>query len=137
MVNFRQREVEHAVLDHDDVGTNGVYRAADGALIRIPAHIEMITQRAVVPGTYVANAHVYQICGDAQAPSDPKVPFPVKVTLTKLNPRVEEVARTEVTMSRLGEQRTAFQFVIGELGDVSVDREADVPFIPVEPKVDS
>ena len=125
------------MLDHDDVGTNGVYRATDGALTRIPACIEMITLRAVVPGTYAANVHVYQVGGDApQAPSDPKLPFPVKVTLTKLNPRVEEVARTEVVMSHLGEQRTAFQFVIGELGDVSVDREADVPFIPVEPKVE-
>ncbi|HTT38689.1 MAG TPA: hypothetical protein VMH32_13600 [Burkholderiales bacterium] len=59
------------------------------------------------------------------------LPFPVK-----LNPRVEEVARGEVLVSRVGEQRTAVQFVIDELGDVTGDREADVPFIPVEPKVE-
>src|SRR5262249_12445696 len=134
-VYFRQREIEYVLLDHDDLGSNGVYKAADGTVKRIPEHKEVISLRAVVPGTYVANVHVYSIAaGSAQEPSDPKLPFPVKVTLTKLNPRVVEVAQTEVVMSRLGEQKTALQFAIDEQGAVAVERDADVPFIPVDPK---
>jgi len=123
------------MLDHDDLGTNGVYRIADGTVRRIPEHKEVITLRAIVPGTYVANVHVYAIgAGTAEEPSDPKLPFPVKVTLTRLNPTVVDIARTEVLMMRLGEQRTAFQFVIDERGDAKVDREADIPFIQVDPE---
>jgi len=134
MVNFRNREVQHAMLDHDDLGTNGVYVSADGKAMRIPEHKEVITLRAIVPGTYVANVHVYRINADtATWHSDPKLPLPVKVRLVKLNPRVEQLAATEVVLSHLGEQRTAFKFRIAETGDVTVDRDADVPFIPTAP----
>jgi len=136
-VNFSKREVEHAMLDHDDLGTNGVYRIADGTVRRIPQHKEVITLRAIVPGTYVANVHVYALGeGTAEDPSNPKLPFPVKVTLTKLNPIVVDIAQTEVVMSRLGEQRTAFQFFINERGEAKVDRDADVPFIVVDGDTD-
>jgi len=131
-VNFKDREVEFAMLDHDDLGTNGVYRATDGTVKHIPEHKEVITLRAIVPGTYVANVHVYSLGGSAQEPSDPKLPFPVKVTLTRLNPTLVDIVQTEVVMSRLGEQRTAFQFVIDEHGEVAVNRDADVPFIPID-----
>jgi hypothetical protein len=134
-VNFKQREVEHAMLDHDDLGTNGVYRIADGTVRRIPEHKEVITLRAIVPGTYVANVHVYALGdGTPEEPSDPKLPFPVKVTLTRLNPIVVDIAQIEVLMTRLGEQRTAFQFLITERGDVKVDREVDMPFIQMDPE---
>ena len=51
----------------------------------------------------------------------------------KLNPRVEEIAVADVPLSRVGERKTAFEFTIGDTGDVSVDRDADVPFIPTNP----
>ena len=134
MVNFRNREVEHAMLDHDDLGTNGVYAGADGKPVRIRDHHEVITLRAIVPGTYVANVHVYRVNADSsQWHSEPKLPFPVKVSLMKLNPHVEELAATEVVLSHLGEQRTALKFRIAETGGVTVDRDADVPFIPTTP----
>ena len=136
MVNFRNREVQHALLDHDDLGTNGVYEGADGKTMRIPEHKEVITLRAIVPGTYVANVHVYRVNADtATWQSDPKLPLPVKVRLVKLNPRVEELAVADVVLSRLNDQKTAFQFNIADNGDVTVDRDADVPFIPTAPSL--
>ncbi len=136
MVNFRNREVQHALLDHDDLGTNGVYVGADGKTMRLPEHKEVITLRAIVPGTYVANVHVYRVNADtATWHSDPKLPLPVKVRLVKLNPRVEELAVADVVLSRLNDQKTAFQFNIADNGDVTVDRDADVPFIPTAPSL--
>jgi hypothetical protein len=135
MVNFRAREVEHAVLDHDDLGTNGVYRDASGQLVRIPEHKETITLRAVVPGTYVANVEVYRTGDHLNDAAAARLPFAAKVRLTKLNPRVEELAVAEVPLSRVGEQKTAFQFTIDPQGGVRVDRDADVPFIPLVPTV--
>jgi hypothetical protein len=135
MVDFKSREVEHAMLDHDDVGTNGVYRGADGHLARIREHKEIITLRAIVPGTYVANVHVYRVAHDADRKAGTSLPFPAKVRLIKLNPRFEELAVADVMLTRLGEQKTAFEFTIGDSGDVVVDRDADVPFIPTKPKL--
>jgi hypothetical protein len=135
MVDFRNREVEHAMLDHDDVGTNGMYRGADGQLARIPEHKEIITLRAIVPGTYVANVHVYRASDGMVGHDDrARLPYPAKVRLVRLNPRMEEVAVADVMLTRTGEQKTAFEFTIRDSGDVSVDRDADVPFIPVTPK---
>jgi hypothetical protein len=57
------------------------------------------------------------------------------VRLVKLNPRVEELALADVVVSRVGQQQTAFQFTIAEGGDVTVDRNADVPFIQTTPKL--
>ena len=135
-VNFKSREVEHAMLDHDDIGINGVYLGADGREVRIPEHKEVITLRAIVPGTYVANVHVYRDNGNLPGSrSDAKLPFPARVRLVKLNPRVEELAIAEVVLSHVGEQKTAFQFTIADSGDVSVDRNADVPFIQAAPNL--
>jgi hypothetical protein len=134
MVNFRTREVEYAMLDHDDVGTNGTYRDARGDLVKVHEHKETITLRAIVPGTYVANVHVYRLNDNPQWPSNPTLPYTATVRLIRLNPRVDEVAVAQVPLERLGEQKTAFQFTIAEGGEVEVDQEADVPFIPMVPK---
>jgi len=133
MVNFRTREVEYAMLDHDDIGTNGVYRDGQGRLVRIGEHRETITLRAIVPGTYVANVHVYRVNDRPDQPADERLPFSATVRLMKLNPRVEQLAVAHVPLDRLGEQKTAFEFRIGESGEVSVDQDADVPFIPTTP----
>lgn len=134
-VNFRTREVEYAVLDHDDVGTNGAYRDSQGRLVRIPEHKETITLRAIVPGTYVANVQVYRVNESVEHHSDPSLPYAAIVRLTRLNPRVDELAAAEVPLTRVGEQKTAFAFTIADDGEVTVDRDADVPFIPTVPKV--
>jgi hypothetical protein len=137
-VNFRNREIEHAMLDHDDLGTNGVYLDRDGKPTRINDHQEMITLRAVVPGRYVANLHVYRVNGDtATWRSEPKLPFQARVRLVKLNPRAEEVGAAAVLLSREGEQKTAFAFTIADDGEVGIDRDADVPFIPTVPGLSS
>lgn len=126
--------MEHALLDHDDLGTNGVYRDASGQMVKIREHKETITLRAIVPGTYVANAHVYRVNEAEDRAAGTTLPFSATVRLVKLNPRVEELAVADVPLSHLGEQKTAFEFTIGPAGDVTVDRDADVPFIPTTPR---
>jgi len=125
------------VLDHDDLGTNGSYQL-NGQLKRVGSHLETITLRAIVPGTYVVNVHVYRINrtapgdGGSAVESKPVLPYPVHVTLTKLNPRVDEVASVDVVMHELGEQRTAFAFTVLPNGFATVDYTTDIPFIPLK-----
>jgi len=136
-LHFRNREVEYALLDHDDLGTNGRYQV-NGQLKRVGSHQETITLRAIVPGNYVVNLHVYRT--NHTAPGDsgsaveskPVLPYPVHVTLTKLNPRVDELASVDVVMHELGEQRTAFAFTVLSNGFATVDHDTDIPFIPLK-----
>jgi hypothetical protein len=135
MLNFSNREVEYALLDHDDVGVNGRYKISD-RWVHIREHLEIISVRAIVPGTYVVNLHVFREnkklteSGEVLE-STPQLPYPVHVTLIKLNPRVEELAAVDVVMSEVGQQRTAFAFTVLENGQATVDKESDMPFIPV------
>lgn len=134
MVNFKSREVDYALLDHDDVGINGHYKVDTGEMMLLP-HKEVITVRAIVPGTYVANLHVFRVNDHLGSVEETvKLPYKVKVTLTRLNPRLEDVATVDVEMTELGQQKTAFAFTVKDGGDVEVDRDADVPFIPLVEK---
>lgn len=135
MVNFKTREVGYALLDHDDMGTNGFYVAPDGKTVRVAGHKEIISIRAVVPGTYVANVHVFRINEVwVTGRSEMMLPYKVHVTLTRLNPRVEEIAAVDVEMAQVGQQKTAFAFTVEEGGKVTIDGAADMPFIPTVPK---
>lgn len=133
MVNFKTDEQGYVVLDHDDIGVNGSYVAADGTATLLE-HKEMITVRAIVPGTYVVNVHVYRLNASfVGRPSDQALPYSARVKIQKLNPRVEDLAEVDVPLARLGEQKTAFAFTVDEKGRAVIDRDADRPFIPTAP----
>lgn len=133
-VDFHHREVGFALLDHDDLGVNGIYTGPDGKPTRLDEHKEVISLRARVPGTYVANVHVFRINASyGQFESNPPLPYTVKVTLIRLNPTYEEVASVEVPLAEIGQQKTAFAFSVEPDGLVRVDRDADVPFITTAP----
>src|SRR5438477_637506 len=59
-LHFRNKEVEYAMIDHDDLGTNGIWWI-DGKEQRVKGHEEVITLRALVPGTYVVNIHIFRV----------------------------------------------------------------------------
>ena len=130
-VNFRSRQQGYAMLDQDDMGTNNTYVGTDGQEHLLDdGHRETITIRAVVPGTYTANVHVYRVRTQWGTLDGLKLPYNAHVTLTKLNPTVQRLASVDVPLDQLGQQRTAFSFIVAENGEASVDVHADVPFIP-------
>jgi hypothetical protein len=131
IVNFDTRQRGYAMLDVDDMGMNLAYVAADGKTTLLHDHQEVIAVRAIVPGKYVANVHVYQI-HDAFMTyvSDPVLPMPVHVKLIKLNPAVTNLAEVDFVKSRVGEQKTANSFKVDSDGTAKADTTADIPFIP-------
>lgn len=129
-VNFRNKDVQYVTLDRDDRGIIGdMFLTAEGQQA-IVLNKEVITFRAVVPGRYVVNAHMYSTINYWNGKSNPKSPpYPIKITLIKLNPVVKDVITREVVLERIGQQKTAFAFDIkpnGEVVNISYD---DVPFI--------
>ena len=139
-VNFQTKDVEYATLDRDDLGLAGsdLYMV-NGKPTAVFKNYEVITLRAIVPGSYAANVHVFSKRDGgvtylgAYWPPKTVLPYPVHVSLERINPRVQMVVERDVTMTELGEQRTAFAFRIQDDGTVvDVDTSADLPFIPVK-----
>jgi hypothetical protein len=118
-------------LDRDDIGINNTVVTQAGPEFK--EHQETIAIRAVVPGIYVVTVHVYRANSTHfGVDSGPALPYPVKVTLTKLNPVIEDVVVKSVTVNEIGEQKTVFCFTVGDKGQVFVDHDCDVPFVPLK-----
>lgn len=134
-VGFTHPDAGVASLDRDDRGGFGdTYVGEGGERKLIAANKETTVIRANVAGRYAVNVHYFH----RYAPADIGVPEqgrpadPVVVTMTKLNPRLAEVARQAIQLGKVGSQRTAFCFDLDAAGAVSnVDTACDVPFIPV------
>jgi len=134
-VGFTNPDAGVASLDRDDRGGFGeTYAGSNGETKLIAINKETTVIRANVAGRYAVNVHYFHRYAAAEigvdhadAPADP-----VFVKLTKLNPRIAELAQQTVRLGKVGSQRTAFCFELDAGGTVTrVDASCDVPFIPV------
>lgn len=131
-VGFTGKDIEYVTLDRDDRGIYGEtyydFQTNEEKLIKF--NREMMVIRAVVPGIYVVNLHVYALHRFIREDA-PKIilPYEVTVTLTKVNPLVREIIKVRVPLEELGQEVTAFAFTINQDGSVTVDKNADVPFV--------
>lgn len=100
VVFFGSRKTEVMFLDNDNTGS------ANGAIVD---RREIVTVRAVAPGTYTFNAHAYRLAG----------PVNVKLRLIKLNPfgLIKEAAYTFDTQ---GQERTLAAMVVRADGSAEV-----------------
>lgn len=131
-IDFTNKDVEYASLDRDDRGADGdTYTDANGKLAVIEVNKEVASIRAIVPGTYVVNVHMYRIQNTiGELHSDVSLPYPVKVKLIKINPTVSDIAEVEKIVDHVGQQVTAFSFTVDEKGNVTnVDKEDQILFI--------
>ena len=97
-------------LDRDDRGMANDTILVNGEEISNPLNQEVVTIRGYVPGEYVVNLHYYESASDA--------PVDVKVSLAKVNPRLEVVYYGEITLEDKGSEVTAVRFTVGKEGDV-------------------
>jgi hypothetical protein len=132
-VGFNRKDAGIATLDRDDRGAQGdVFHDGDEPkLIRV--NREVIAVRGIMPGRYTVNAHYYAGFDEAKLGfkdewGQPHIPL--KVKLTKVNPRVVESGASEVVLRTVGEQVTAFAFEIDGRGEVTAfHASVDLPFV--------
>jgi hypothetical protein len=98
-------------LDRDDRGNYLDEITVNGKTIRVPLNQETVTLRGIVPGEYVINVYHYL------NPSGRPVPVTVKVE--KINPTLSVVYYDTLTLSRVGDERTAVRFTLDAEGQVS------------------
>jgi hypothetical protein len=132
-VSFTNKDVSYAHLERDDRGISGdiIYKS-DGTKNYIRLNKEVITLRALVPGTYTVNVHYYS---NATANDlEPNVvtvkpPYNARVTLARINPAYKELEVASVPIEFVGVEKTAFSFTITpelEIKDISHEQ---VPFV--------
>jgi len=131
-VGFTDKDAGVATLDRDDRGALGeVYEPSPGELKLIAVNKETIVVRANLPGRYVVNVHYFHRSTEADVGAtekDPR-PDPVVVKLTRLNPRLMELAARTVELGKVGSERTAFCFELAADGALALDESCDVPFV--------
>lgn len=133
-LNFNNKDSSYATLDRDDRGaTTDVITEPDGTQKMTYDRREIITIRAIVPGTYAVDVHLYAIYDEYMVNgvmlySNPKTPYPVHVVLEKLNPEIKKIVSTDVIIDHMDQVKTAFIFTVTPEGKViNVDTNADVP----------
>lgn len=132
MVSFKNKEVDFVVLDRDDRGIMGETYHVDGKTYMVKNNKEVVSLRAIVPGHYVVNIHVFDMPKVIDGFAGKKAPYTAKVQLTKINPQVIDVATKELTITEINEQFTAFSFDVREDGTITnIDLVTKVPFVPV------
>lgn len=126
-IMYKHRDGKFITLDRDDRGGPGDIITDDRAQTTwIKSNREMMTIRAVVPGRYVVACHVFSIRDNYGGVSTDKIlPYPVKLEMIRLNPRLTEVGKSEVTVTAHGEERVFFAFIVHADGNVTLDKDAD------------
>lgn len=91
-------------LEHDDL-------AAQGSGYQGQPNFERVVLRGYTPGEYVANVHLFR--------SRDGHPIPVTVELWRLRGNDQQLTSRTVTLTREGDERTAFRFTLTRSGAVT------------------
>lgn len=114
LVFFRAREKGLMHLERDDIGTaNDVFKTAAGQTYEVKENRETVTLRGIIPGEYVVNVHMYSNRDQTKAET------PVSVRLEKINPTLSMAAQKDVVLEKVGDEKTAFRFVLDNTGAVT------------------
>jgi len=110
IVWYHQREAGFMVLDRDDRGSANNSITVDGRKISSPIRQETVSIRGIVAGEYTVNVHYFLATKGG--------PVPAVVKIEKVNPTVEVVSYDTLSLSRMGEEKTAARFRIAADGHV-------------------
>jgi len=110
IVWYHVREGGFLVLDRDDRGSANNAITVEGRKITSPFRQETISIRGIVPGEYTVNVHYFLATRGG--------PVPVVVKVEKINPIVDVVSHENISLARMGEEKTAVRFRLAPDGHV-------------------
>jgi hypothetical protein len=110
IVWYHEREAGFMTLDRDDRGGLNNSITVAGRKVMSPIRQETVSIRGIVAGEYTVNVNYYLATATA--------PVPVSVKIEKVNPTVEVVYYDTMTLTHMGEEKTAARFRVAENGNV-------------------
>ena len=112
LVYFQRREDGLMHLDRDDLGKrNDAVVNKNGEKITFDENIENVSIRAILPGEYTFNVHMY-------SKNDPDE-TEVSVKILKINPSLKTIASKKVILRNDGDEETVFRFTVTSEGGVT------------------
>lgn len=112
-VSFRAKDSGLMHLDRDDLGGSNDTVIIDGKPVKSKINREVVSIRQKIQDKYYVNVHWYSQKGANSITEDIKV----EVILLRVNP-YREVAKSTVILPTKGAEGSAFQFHIGEDGEI-------------------
>ncbi|MCQ8896639.1 hypothetical protein NQT62_09365 [Limnobacter humi] len=98
-------------IDRDDRGMANDTQTVDGRVITNPLNQEVLTIRGRIPGEYTINLNYYK--------SENNQPVPVNVYVAEVNPKLNVLHYSTVTLQKQGDEATAVRFSILPDGSVT------------------
>lgn len=126
LIGYPNRENSYAHLEQDNLGMTNNFIMRDNERVEIPTRREVITFRGTPNGRFVVNVHFFTANGP-EAGNAPSVP--VTVELIQINPTYKILAKKDIVLERVKQQKTAFAFVIRENEVTDIDDDLDDPFL--------
>jgi len=111
---WKERESGFMTLERDDRGGLNNSLNVNGKLIYSPVREEVTSIRGIVAGEYTVNVQYYL--------ATQHDPVPVSVKVEKINPVVEIIDYTTLTLTKQGQEKTAVRFTMapdGSIGDIN------------------
>lgn len=109
IVYFGHRDQPLLGLDVDNQGVNNLITMPDGTKKLVHERKEIVSIRAIVPGEYTINAHMYS--------KRDETPVGVKIRLIKVNP-YKDVTTAEEQFDAKGQEKTLLNFTVNAQGEV-------------------
>jgi len=130
VIGFTNRENSYLFLDRDDLGISNNFTIINEKKVPISIRREVMTFRGKEPGRYVANVQFFlaKDPNGRQAMYD-GVPVPVVIELVQINPVYKILARKEVILTMVREEKTAFSFIIRDDNVTEIDTISEEHFI--------
>lgn len=125
LVCFVRREDGLMHLDRDDLGHRNDTVETKFGTITYNENKEIVTLRGTAVGEYCVNVHAYNFNHDK--------PTEVTVQLEKISPSYSVLVQRKVTLSKTGDERTAFRFKINGKGELSGVTELEKKLIGKKP----
>ncbi len=110
VVWYRRRDIGFLSLERDNRGGANNFITVDGKKILSPSRQELVSIRGIVAGEYTVN--VYHFSAHTGSP------VPVTVTVEKLNPHVDVIAKETLDMDKERFEKTAIRFTLDGKGKV-------------------
>lgn len=117
IVNFISKDHGHMILKRDDLGHSNDKYKNNGDIIQIKQNIEVVDFVDLLDGTYVVNAHMYNLRDNG--------PTEVQIKLIQLEPFATAADETFVFITNKSEN-TFFTFTVKDNKIIDLDTEADV-----------
>jgi hypothetical protein len=130
-IYYSHKENSYLFLDRDDLGVSNNYIVKDGEKIQLSVRREVASFRGMAPGRFVVNSMFYaakKIDGTVEVDKSVIEPIPVVLELIQINPVYKILARKEMILTEVKEQKTAFSFIIRDGLITDIDTETEEPF---------